>query len=119
MLDKMDKIRVAHFRIRVTLFCMIFGALFASGGYLAREQLLAAAVSYALGSALNAWGAGGWFIQHTHGALAVAALFYQSMQPGGFGWAKTLEAAGAGGFLGLLIPLSIFSIKKQQGVENA
>ena len=118
MLDKMDKIRVAHFRIRVTLFCMIAGACLAVFGYLAHEQLLAAAVSYALGAALDACGAGNWFIQHTHGALAVAALFYQSMQPGGFGWAKTLEAAGAGALLGLLIPVSIFSIKKQ-GVENA
>lgn len=118
MLDKMDKIRVAHFRIRVTLFCMIFGALLAGGGYLAHEQLLAPAFSYLLGSVLNAWGAGGWFIQHTHGPFAVAALFYRSMQPGGFGWAKALEAAGAGAFLGLLVPVSIFSIKKQ-GVENA
>ncbi|SCC95102.1 conserved membrane hypothetical protein [Thiomonas sp. X19] len=118
MLDKMDKIRVAHFRIRATLFCMIFGALLASAGYLAHEQLLAAAVSFTLGSALNALGVGHWFIQHTHGALAVAALYYTSMQPGGFGWAKTLEAAAAGGFLGLLIPASLFSIKKQ-GVENA
>lgn len=118
MLDKMDKIRVAHFRIRVTLFCMITGALLAGGGYLAHEQLLGPAFSYLLGAALNAWGTGGLFIQHTHGALAVDALFYQNMQPIGFGWEKTLEAAGAGGFLGLLIPLSIFSIKKQ-GIENA
>ena len=118
MLDKMDKIRVAHFRIRVTLLCMIAGACLAGFCYLAHEQLLAAAVSYALGAALDACGAGNWFIQHTHGALAVAALFYQSMQPGGFGWAKTLEAAGAGALLGLLIPLSIFSINKR-GVENA
>ena len=118
MFDKMDKIRVSHFRIRVTLFCMIFGSLLAGGGYLAHEQLLDAAVSYSLGSALNASRAGGWFIQHTHGALAVASLFYQNMQPGGFGLAKPLEAAGAGALLGLLIPASIFSIKKQ-GVENA
>uniref|UniRef100_E6PNK8 Uncharacterized protein n=1 Tax=mine drainage metagenome TaxID=410659 RepID=E6PNK8_9ZZZZ len=117
MLDKMDKIRVAHFRIRVTLFCMIFGALLAGGGYLAHEQLLAAAVSFTLGSALNALGVGHWFIQHTHGAFAVGALFYQSMQPGGFGWTKAMEAAGAGAFLGLLIPASLFSIKK--GAENA
>ena len=118
MLDKMDKIRVAHFRIRVTLFCMIFGALVAGGCYLAHQQLFAAAVSYALGAALNACGAGNWFIQHTHGALALGALFYQNMQPDGFGWVKTLEAAGAGAVLGLLIPASLFSIKKQ-GVENA
>ena len=118
MLDKMDKIRVMHFRIQVALLCMIAAALCAGGGYLAHEQLLAAAVSYALGAALNACGAGNWFIQHTHGALAVAALFYQNMQPGGFGWTRPLEAAGAGALLGLLIPVSIFSIKKQ-GVENA
>ena len=118
MLDKMDKIRVAHFRIRVTLFCMIAGACAAGFGYLAHEQLLDAAVSYSLGSALNALGVGGWVIQHAHGALALGSLFYQNMQPGGFGWAKTLEAAGAGAMLGLLIPASIFSIKKQ-GVENA
>ena len=118
MLDRMDKIRVAHFRIRVTLLCMIAGACLAGFCYLAHEKLLGAAASYSLGSALNALGAGSWFIQHTHGALAVAAMFYQNMLPGGFGWAKTLEAAGAGALLGLLIPVSIFSIKKQ-GVENA